>query len=53
MPCYDVFLVPCVTVKVPRINALTMVEAVKQAETSAKLAQLFTPVNRVLPSGVA
>jgi len=53
MPRFDVLLVPCVTVKVAQIDAPTMADAVKKAEDIAGLPQLFTPVNRALPPGVA
>jgi len=53
MPRYDVFLIPCVAVKVPQIDAPTMADAVKKAEENAGLHQLFAPVNHALPPGIS
>jgi len=41
MPIFDVYLVPCVTVKVPAIIAGSLSEAIEQAEAIADLQHLF------------
>jgi hypothetical protein len=49
---FDVYLSPCVTVKVPGITAESLPQAMTQAEAVARLDQLFVPLNQHLPAGV-
>lgn len=53
MSAYDVILVPCVFVKVPRIETASMAEAVERAEAQVDLHALFDVLDRTPPSGVA